>query len=103
MDVAVHFVAQTIVDAQAGGGFPGVEEVEIVGLPAHGRFVKLISLWRQARGRGHGVGIGRRSEETGKGIGERISRMDVMLAAGGGNQDGRIRGASSESVKPVGI
>ena len=29
--------------------------------------------------------------------------MDIMLAAGGGNQDGRISGASSEGVKPVGV
>ena len=103
LDVAVHFVAQAIVDAQARGGLPGAEEVEVVGLAAHGRFVKLISLWRQARGGGHSVGIGCRGKETGKGIGERISRMDIMLAAGGGNQDGRICGASSEGVKPVGV
>src|SRR5260370_11196501 len=103
MDAAVRFIAQAIIDGQAGGRLPGVKEVEIVGLAAHGRFVKLISLWRQARGRGHGVGVGCRGEETGKGIGEWISRMDIMLAAGGGNHDGRISGASSEGVEPVGV
>ena len=65
--------------------------------------VKLISFWRQIRGRSHGVGIGRRGQKTGEGIGERISWMDIMLAAGGRNENGGICGASPERVEPVGI
>ena len=103
MDPAVHFVAQSIADAQSGGGFPGVLNVEIVGFAAHRGFIELVSLGRQAGGRGHGIGIGCRGEKAGERIRERISSMDIMLAAGGRNHDGRISSTPSEGVQPVGI
>src|SRR6267378_2291054 len=103
MNAAVHFITETIVDAQSGGGSPRVLKIEVVSLAADGGGVKFISFWRQIRGRSHGVGIGCRGQKTGEGIGERISWSDIMLAAGRRNQDGRVSGASSERVEPVGI
>src|SRR6267143_5260224 len=103
MNAAVHFITEAIVDAQSSGGFPRVLKIKVVSLATDGGCVKFISFWRQIRGRSHAVGIGCRGQKTGEGIGERISWMDIMLAAGGRNQDGRISGASSECVEPVGI
>src|SRR6266852_1821000 len=103
MNAAVHFITEAIVDAHSGRGFPRVLKIKVVSLAADGGCVKFISLWREIRGRRHGVGIGCRGQKTGEGIGELISWMDVMLAAGGRNQDGRISGASSERVESIGI
>src|SRR6266403_5510540 len=103
MNAAVHFITEAIVDAQSGRGFPRVLKIKVVSLATDGGGVKFISLWRKIRGRSHGVGIGCRGQKTREGIGERISWMDIMLAAGGRNQDGRISRASSERVEPVGI
>src|SRR3981189_2683378 len=103
MNAAIHFITEAIVDAQSSGGFPRVLKIKIISLAADGGGVKLISFWRQIRGRRHGVGIRCRRQKTGEGIGERISWMDILLAARGRNQDRRISGASSESVEPVGI
>src|SRR6266403_250388 len=103
MNAAVHFITEAIVDTQSGGGFPGVLKIEVVSLAADGGCVKFTSLWRKIRGRRHGVGIGCRGQKTSEGIGERISWMNIMLAAGGRNQDRGISGASSERVEPAGI
>src|SRR6266446_9419071 len=103
MNAAVHFITEAIVDAPSSGGFPGVLKIKVVSLTADSGGVKFISFWRQIRGRSHGVGIGCRGQKTGEGIGERISWVDIMLAAGGRNQGGRISRASSERVEPVGI
>src|SRR5712664_38612 len=103
MNAAVHFITEAIVDAQSSGSFPRVLKIKVVSLATDGRGVKFISFWRQIRGRSHGVGIGCRGQKASEGIGELISWMDVMPAAGGRNQDGRISGTSSERVEPVGI
>src|SRR6266850_3045793 len=103
MNAAVHFITEAIVDDQSGRRFPRVLKIKVVSLAADGGGVKSISFWRQIRGRSYGVGIGCRSKKTGEGIGERISWMDIVLAARGRNQDGRISRASSERVEPVGI
>src|SRR6267378_2776993 len=103
MNAAVHFITEAIVDAPSGRGFPRVLKIEVVSLAADGGGVKFISFWRQIRGRRHGVGIGCRSQKTGERIGERVSWMDIVLAARGRNQDGRISGAPSESIEPVGV
>src|SRR6266446_2778561 len=103
MNAAVHFITETIVDAQSGGGFPGVLKIKVVSLATDGGGVKFISLWRKIRGRRHGVGIGCRGQKTSEGIRERISWMDIMLAAGGRNENGGICSASPERVESVGI
>src|SRR6266404_1048180 len=103
MNAAVHFVTETIGEAQSGRGFPRVLKIKIVSLTADSGGVKFISFWRQIRGRGHGVGIGCRGQKTGEGIGERISWMDIMLAAGGRNENGGICSASPERVESIGI
>src|ERR1700675_2745194 len=103
MNAAIHFIAETVVEAQSGRGFPRVLKIKIVSLAADSGRVKFISFGRQVGGRGHGVGIGCRGQKTSKGIGERISRMDIMLAACGRNENGGICGASPECVESVGI
>src|SRR6267143_2055383 len=103
MNAAVHCITETIVDAQSGGGSPRVLKIEVVSLTADSGGVKFISFWRQIRGRGHGVGIGCRGQKTGEGIGERISWMDIILAAGGRNENRGIRRAPTERVESVQI
>src|ERR1700674_696847 len=103
LNAAIHFITKAIVDAPSSGGFPRVLKIKGVSLATDGGCVKFISFWRQIRGHRHGVGIGSRGQKTGEGIREQISWMDIMLAAGGRNQDGRVSGASSERVEPVGI
>src|SRR6266850_6222124 len=103
MNAAVHFITEAIVDAQSGRRFPRVLKIKIVSLATDGGGVKFISFWRQIRGRRHGVGIGCRGQKTNEGIGELISWMDVMLAAGGGYENGGIRSASTKRVESVRI
>src|SRR6266446_1617461 len=103
MNAAVHFITEAIVDAPSSGGFPGVLKIKVVSLTADSGRVKFISFWRQIRGRGHGVGIRCRGQKTGEGIGKRISWMDIMLAAGGRNENGGICSASPERVESIGI
>src|SRR5882672_341294 len=103
MDAAVHFITEAIIDAQSGGGFPRVLKIKVVSLATDGGGIKFISFGRKIRGRRHGVGIRCRGQKTGEGIGELISWMDIMLAAGGRNENGGICGASSERVESIGI
>src|SRR5882762_303914 len=103
MNAAIHFITEAIVDAQSSRSFPRVLKIKVVSLAADGGGVKFISLWRKIRGRSHGVGVRGRGQKTSEGIGELVSWLDVMLAAGGRNQHGRISGASSEGVESIGI
>ena len=103
MNAAVHFITEAIVDGQSSGGFPRVLKIKVVSLATDGSGVIFISFWRQIRGCSHGVGIGCRGQKTGEGIGERISWMDIVLAAGGRNENRGIRRAPTERVESIGI
>ena len=103
VDAAVHFVAQSVVDGQIRPRLPGVLEVEVVGLAADRSFIETIAGGRDVGGGHDAVRIRRGGQQSGQRIGQRISRLNIVGAAGRSDQHGRIRRASAKRVLSVGI
>ncbi len=103
VDAAVHFVAQSVVNGQIGPGLPGVLKVEVVGLAADRSFIEAVAGGRDVGGGDDPVRIRSGGQQAGQRIGQRISRLNIVGAAGRGDQHGRISRASAKRVLAVGI
>src|SRR5882762_1510713 len=103
MNAGVQFVAQSVIDGKPGRSFPRVLKIKVVGLPPNSSFIELVAGGSEACNRRDAVGIGRRGQQARKRIGQRITSLDVVPAAGGGNRYRGVRRTPTERVGPVGI
>ena len=101
LDARVDFVTQAVADIKARRDFPRILKVKIVGFAANGSLVKLGAERSKALGGADAVGIGGTGEKSRKRIRQRVARLNVVRAACGWNENGRVGRAAAEGINAV--
>ena len=101
MNPAVHFVTQAISERESRRELPGVLKVKVISLAPDIGLVKVLAGRREGRRHHRVVRERGGGEESRKGVGKWIARLNIMLAICRGNIGRRIRGATTKGVRAV--